>query len=115
MEKFLYNLFVAADAWVAGAAGFGAVLMARLAMLTRGRERRRYIYMSLAKAGYSITSAILLYAVAIVGTIEANPRAFGYLAGLLMAGVGFTGVAALARDDLVDREVDYGEKHDEGA
>jgi len=114
MEKVLYAALVAGLAWVIGAAGFGALVLQRLAVLTDSKtNRRHYIRRALFKGAYAMTSAVLLFRVIVLGAADPTIWAWLYLGGLGLAGYAATGLAVEAAGELAEVEA-WQEKHRPG-
>lgn len=102
MEKFLYTMFIALDAWLVGAGIFGAYMSFRLALFLSDAKRRRAVYSGLAQATWAGTQGILLWAVTQGGSVTPDFRAYAYMTLLAVGGFALTAMAGLDRDRLAE-------------
>jgi hypothetical protein len=107
MENLVYALFLILDAFAVGAAVFGAWAEGMLFRLKdTKRQRRRHAYALASKVGFAATNGILLSAVIEGGQVGIDWKTWAYLAGLGVAGVGFSGLTRQSTDELAEQEAE---------
>jgi hypothetical protein len=89
MERFVFFAVLILSYASAGVALFTAAVHAT--MLKRNFAKHAFYVM--ARIGYATTVGIIAYAVTPAGRVEIQGRTWAYLAGLLLAGIGYVGIA----------------------
>lgn len=101
MARALFYIFTMLSFFSMGTALFAGGLHLRMLSVGRGKE---HLWYAMAKAGYVVTQSILLLAIFPVQQVEPEWRAYGYLVGMLLAGVGFMGVGRDAINQWVEED-----------
>lgn len=85
MDKFLYQMLFLATSFLAGTSGYALIESIKLYWM---KHERQYIAYALGKIGFLFMAGTLLWALMPVETIPPNVRAWAYLTGTSLAGVG---------------------------
>jgi hypothetical protein len=107
MEDFLYAMLLLGVGWTIGSAMFGSYIFLRVRKYVAADYRHRYLHMSIAKAAYALSSAILMYRIIEVGGVEkATPIGWIYAGLAFASGYAFSVVAKTGVDELAQHEVE---------
>lgn len=115
MKVVFYNLLMIATAFMLGVASYSLYLSSRLYILT---GERRWIWHGLVKIGFVFTSVVLLEILLPTEAHMAMPpngRAWFYLVGVAISGIGVLGVGRSFASELLNAEENQGRfaRHEE--
>ena len=108
MDKFFYGVFLIVSSIIGGIAGYGVILN----LLLYPNDPKRHLARLLVKAGYVITSGVLLFAIISQGSTPTTWKSWAYLVGLCITGVGLGMMTMFDVEEKVVTDVPRSNKSD---